>query len=367
MMLIVSGMTRRYFIRKMLATFKSLVMLSLLPNATGNTADAAPHYKPLNGRGLRNIALEKHHHGAGRFVNPLGTERRARFWKVMSWKLFHENRFKNYLAAQRVLPVSIGWEPIQRHKGLSITFIKHACVMIKDLDRHLLVDPVFSDIFSFIKDFTPMKVDLNMMPKPDHVLITHGHYDHLDTSSLETFKPDTHVVTPLGYNEVFQDLGLKNRTQLDWYDTYRDGKRLITLLPCNHWTMRNLLSGANHSLWGSYVINTSDGYTIYISGDSAYFDGFEQIGKEFDIDLAIFNLGAYEPRWFMAQSHMNPREVVQAFRELNAKKLMIVHWGTFRLGDEPVHFPPIQIEQELKKKGLLDRWVVLNHGQTLYL
>ncbi|UCE53558.1 MAG: MBL fold metallo-hydrolase [Desulfobacterales bacterium] len=365
-------MSRRHFIRKMLAAIKSMALLSLLShtslsNAAGNSGSDRLHYKPLNGRSLRNIARKKHHHGSENFVNPLGPEHRGRFWQVMRWKLFHENRFKISLTEQRMVPVSIDWKPIRRHRGFSLTFVKHACLMIKDLDRHLLVDPVFSDIIWFIKDFTPLQFDLNHMPQPDHVLITHGHYDHLDTPSLGRLNPSTHIITPLGYKEIFQDLDLQHRTQLDWYDTYRDDNRTITLLPCNHWTMRNPLSGPNHSLWGSYLIKTASGYTIYISGDTAYFDGFEQLGKEFDIDLAVFNLGAYEPRWFMAQSHLNPREAVQAFKELNAKKLLIVHWGTFRLGDEPVYFPPIQIKQELKKDGLLDRLVDLKHGQTLYL
>jgi len=160
---------------------------------------------------------------------------------------------------------------------------------------------------------------------------------------------------------------MSNRTQLDWYNKYRDGELEITLLPCNHWTMRNPISGPNRSLWGSYLIRTASGYTIYISGDTAYFDGFAQLGKEYDIDLAVFNVGAYEPRWFMAQSHINPRETVQAFKELNARKLLVVHWGTFRLGNEPVHFPPLQVKEELEKEGLLDRLVDLKHGQTLFV
>jgi L-ascorbate metabolism protein UlaG (beta-lactamase superfamily) len=78
----------------------------------------------------------------------------------------------------------------------------------------------------------------------------------------------------------------------------------------------------------------------------------------------VINLGAYEPRWFMAPSHINPKETVRAFRELNAKKLMVIHWGTFRLGDEPVHFPPMQLRQVLEKEGMLDRYLDLRHGQT---
>ncbi len=128
--------------------------------------------------------------------------------------------------------------------------------------------------------------------------------------------------------------------------------------------MRNPLTGPNRSLWGSYIIKTAGGYTIYISGDSAYFDGFGEIGSDFNIDLAIINLGAYEPRWFMAPSHLNPEEAVMAFKSLKAKKLLIVHWGTFRLGDEPVHFPPMDIKRELKKQGMLNRLVDISHGET---
>jgi len=153
---------------------------------------------------------------------------------------------------------------------------------------------------------------------------------------------------------------------MDWYDTIHDGGQEITLLPCNHWTMRNPFVGPNRSLWGSYLIKTTGGFTIYISGDTAYFDGFRQIGEQYNIDLAVFNLGAYEPRWFMAPSHINPRETVQAFKELKAKKILVVHWGTFRLGDEPVHFPPLQFHKELKKEGLLDRLVDIKHGETYF-
>ena len=365
-------MTRRQFIRNFTITFKSLAMLSLMPKipfavASADYGTETAHYKPLNGRSLRDIAKEQLHHNSSGFVNPLGMNREGRLWEVMKWKLFSNNQFKEFFDEERVIPVSIDWEPVRQHQGCSITFIKHASVMIKDEDRYILVDPVFSDILWFIKDFSPLEFDLQTMPQPKQVLITHGHYDHLDKPSLASLNKNTHVISPLGYNPIFRDLAMNNRTQLDWFDSYADGKREITFLPCNHWTMRNPMVGPNRALWGSYLIKTAGGHTIYISGDTAYFDGFEQLGKEFDIDLAIFNVGAYEPRWFMAPSHMNPRETVQAFKELNARKLLIVHWGTFRLGDEPVHFPPIQVKEELKKEGLLDRWVDLKHGETFFL
>ncbi len=365
-------MTRRHFMRKLMITLKSMTILSLTPNLSPavvrpDSDKGRLHYRPLNGRHLRDIARRREHHGAEGFVNPLGPGRQGRFWELLKWKLFSANRFKQFYDSEQVVPVSIDWQPVREHQGVSITFVKHATVMIKDVDRYILIDPVFAEIFWFIKDFSPLAAGGQAMPAPRHVLITHGHYDHLDEQSLASLKKETHIVTPLGYDQILKDLSMKNRTALDWFDSFDDGRLKITLLPCNHWTMRNPLVGPNRSLWGSYLLRTSSGYTIYISGDTAYFDGFEQLGKEFNIDLAIFNVGAYEPRWFMAPSHINPRETVRAFRELKAGKLMVVHWGTFRLGDEPVHFPPLQVKQELQNQGLLDRWVDLSPGQTLFV
>ena len=362
-------MNRRQFVRKLLLWSKTTAIFGLFPSLgylkSGNASEKERQMSnQLHGLSLREIARRKLHHGNGRFLNPFSETTHGRILKVLSWKLFHENRFKAYYDQERTMPVSIDWEPIRRHNGLSITFLKHASVMIKDLDQYVLVDPVFFDIFWFLKDFTPLEFDINEMPEPDHVLITHGHYDHLDKPSLASLEKDTHVITPLGYNDIFDDLKMGQRTQLDWFDTFRQENLEITLLPCNHWTMRNPLTGPNRSLWGSFLIKTASGKTIFIGGDAAYFDGFREIGKEFSIDLAILNLGAYEPRWFMASSHMNPAETVKAFSELRAKRLLIVHWGTFRLGDEPVHFPPIDLGRELEKQGLSDRLVQLNHGQT---
>ncbi len=355
--------------QKLLTGFKaaflmSAVSLSSVSRTMGAEVSGGLHYQPLNGRSLRELALEKVHHGNGLFINPVGVPRKGRFWQLMTWKLFSENRFKKDLKDQPVSPVSVDWDVVRGHRGTSVTFLKHASLLIKDVDQYLLLDPVFSDIFFFIKDFTPFSFGVEEIPEPDHVLISHGHYDHLDISSLTRFDPNTHVISPLGYDETFKEAGMGNRTRMDWYDTLRQGDREITFLPSNHWTMRNPIVGPNRSLWGSYMIKTATGPTIYLGCDTAYFDGFEQIGSEFDIDLAIINLGAYEPRWFMAPSHINPRETVKAFKELKAKRLMIAHWGTFRLGDEPVHFPPLAMRRELEKEGLAHHWVDLKHGET---
>lgn len=367
-------MSRRTFIQKLFNGIKSMALFQMMA-ATGvltartSTLAQGLHYRPLNGTSLRTLAANKVHHGRnGRFINPLGNTQGGRgLSQVLRWKLFGNNKFASYLAEQPLKKVQVDWAAVKQHRGVSVTFVKHGCVLIKDGPQTLLIDPVFDDMFGWIKDFTPIGFDIDEMPRPDHILITHGHYDHLNTSTLSRFDDRTHVIAPLGYHRIFNRLGMQRRTHLDWYDVYTNGHWEITLLPCNHWTMRNPLSGPNCNLWGSFLIKTATGKTIYVSGDTAYFDGFDQIGRQFDIDLAIMNLGAYEPRWFMAPSHMNPQEVVDAFKLLNAEQLMIVHWGTYQLGDEPVHFPPMHLRQILEKEDLLEKWVDLKHGGSYFL
>ena len=316
---------------------------------------------------LEEIVSQKRHHGDGRFINPFGHDPHGRLRDVLKWKLLSRNHFRDQYSREVVRRVSIDWQPVRDHQGLSVTFINHACVLIKDRESCILVDPVFHGLFFFIKDFSPLILSADDLPKPDLVLITHDHFDHLDLPTLKSLAEDTHIITPLGYDRIIDDLVPRPVTRLDWLDEFSHGQTRITLLPCNHWTMRNPLVGPNRSLWGSYLIHMAGGRTIYISGDTAYFKGFRELGKMYDIDLAIINVGAYEPRWFMKSRHINPAEAVQVFRELDARQLLAVHWGTFRLGDEPVYLPPIQVREEMGKAGLSDRLIDQTHGQTVYM
>lgn len=333
-----------------------------------SSQDSGPCAGRKTGRGmtLREIAGQKLHHRDGAFADPWNSGGRRRFLDVLKWKLFSRNEFKHLYRYERVSPVDIDWNPVRRYPGLSVTFITHATVLIRDEDASLLIDPVLDGLFWPIKNFTPLAFDASDMPEPDYVLITHGHYDHLDAGSTKRFGRRSQFITPSGYQELLWKYGAETVHELDWFDSFSDGSREIILLPCSHWTMRNPITGPNTALWGSYLIRTKTGPVIYVSGDLSYFDRFEEVGCEFDIDLAIFNLGAYEPRWFMKHSHINPEETVRAFRELGAKRLMVVHWGTFRLGDEPVYLPRQQIREEMDRAGLSDRLVDLRHGQTLF-
>ena len=365
--------TRRMFLKKLLAWCSMAAMPGALSSCAGQLIPEKNRHliSNVDNLSLREIADKKLHHGDGCYLNVFGGPIHGNPWlpsRVQSIKTsgadVYNYSYVPFYKDQKKVSLSIDWNALEHASGSSVTFIKHACVMIKDLDQYILVDPVFFGL-PFVKDYPPLAFDIRAMPAPTHVLITHGHYDHLDQRTLAALDPKTHVITPLGYDDIFKDLRMNHRTRLDWFDTFKQNGLEITLLPCKHWTMRNPLFGANQSLWGSFLIKIAGGKTIYISGDTAYFRGFREIGSEFDIDLAIINLGAYShgTTWWM--SHLNPYQAVRAFQDLQAKQLMIVHWGSYSLTSEPVHFPPIHLKPELEKAGLTDRWVHLNHGETL--
>ena len=366
-----SPLTRRVFLRRASAWTAYGLMLSLMPHcATSGQASASEERKRLvsraQGLSLREISRQRLHHGRDRFLDPFSAEPRGGLWRLLRWKLFSGNAFRDQYADEVVRPLDLDWRPFREEGDCSVMFLRHSCLLVRDLETVYLVDPIFFGLF-WLTDFSPIRSGLDDMPRPDHVLITHGHYDHLDLDSLRTLDPGTHVVTPLGYDGIFEDLGMSNRTRLDWYETHAEGQGEVVFLPCRHWTMRNPITGPNRDLWGAYLIRGESGRNVFLSGDAAYFDRYGEIGGEFDIDLAVFNLGAYEPRWFMAQSHINPEETVRAFCELKARRLLVVHWGAFRLGDEPVHLPPLEIRRAMERAGLADRLVHLEPGESVAL
>src|SRR5581483_7499626 len=124
-----------------------------------------------------------------------------------------------------------------------------------------------------------------------------------------------------------------------WEDALLDGHRL-TCVPAQHFSGRTPW-GRDRTLWAGWVVEGARGSKVYFAGDSGYFAGFREIGEAFPgLDLALIPIGAYAPRWFMAPVHVDPPEAGQAFLDCGAKTLLPIHWGAFRLADEPIDEPP---------------------------
>ena len=262
---------------------------------------------------------------------------------------------------------------------LRATWIGHATFLLQVGGVNLLTDPVFSDRASPVpwagpRRFLPPGLPLDELPPIDAVLLSHGHYDHLDAPSVralhERFGDALRWFTPLGYREWFQGLGVENLVELDW-GGHADlpgpaGHLRLHCLPAQHWTSRTPWDRFER-LWASWAVHSPDAFRLYFGGDSGWFPGYPQIGERVGpFDLLLLPVGAYAPRWFMRPSHMNPEEAVRAYRELGGQgTLAAMHWGTFRLTDEAPLQPPARTRAAWEHAALpLERLWVPAVGQT---
>ena len=240
--------------------------------------------------------------------------------------------------------------PPERVMGaaMRVTMIGHAAVLIQTAGINMLVDPIWSKRASPFQWLGPKRVrkpglTYDQLPPIDLVLVTHNHYDHLDTGTLHQLvkRFDPLIVTPLGNDTIIRKSVRSARiTTIDWDQTIPALGIDITAEPVQHWSSR-WLGDRNQALWAGFTINTG-ARKIFICGDTGFGQGWwaERAFKKHGIfDLALLPIGAYAPRWFMKDSHMNPEEAVLAFERLQCRHALGYHWGTFQLTDEAIDEP----------------------------
>lgn len=230
-----------------------------------------------------------------------------------------------------------------------LTWIGHASWLVQLDGVSLLIDPIFSESLGpGIRRFVAPALLPAELPTIDAQLVTHNHRDHLDLPSLRAV--GSPVVAGLGLAPFFERQKL-SCTELDWWGETRVGPVTVRFVPSQHWSQRGP-GDKNETLWGGFVVEGSTA-RLYHSGDTAYFDGFQEIGRRVGpIDAALLPIGAYDPAWFMSKQHMNPEEATQAFLDLGARQLVAMHWGTFKLTDEPLDEPPARLAAEWSRLEL---------------
>jgi len=220
-----------------------------------------------------------------------------------------------------------------------VTWIGHASFLGSWAGKAFLVDPVFSSrLGGFYPRYVPPGLGISDLPPLEVVMVSHSHYDHLDAATWRQLPPDVPCAVPLGLGRWFRRRGRTNVVELDWWQSAEFGPLRVTAVPARHWSRRTPWD-TNHSWWCGFVVE-ADGTRIYHAGDSAWFDGFAEIGRRFpDIDAALLPIGAYEPGWFMEHNHLTPEQAGEAFLATGARMLIPMHWGTFQLTDEPLSEP----------------------------
>ena len=256
---------------------------------------------------------------------------------------------------------------------IQVTWVGHSTFLIQVAGINILTDPIWSTRATPIKGLGPKRqarpgLTFSNLPKIDIVLISHTHYDHLDRPTVKNLGSSPHYVLPPNLKDWFTKLGMHEVTELPWWSSAQIEGIKITAVPANHWSRRNLW-GKSSVGWGGYVIESSSG-VIYFVGDTGYNDQyFKEIGKRFpSIDLALIPIGAYYPQEIFGRYHVDPREAVIVHREVEAKKSIGMHWGTFKLTQEPLDEPPILLASEAKKAGLpADAFSTMKIGETRVL
>jgi len=227
----------------------------------------------------------------------------------------------------------------------SISFVGHASVIVKMDGETVFTDPFFSNYALVVGKALKLKFDFSKVPDRPVVLISHNHYDHLDRETVkQMIKKNAVFLVPLKLKKFFTRAGAKEVYELDWWESVKIGGLTYTFLPAQHWSRRFAQKGGT-TLWGGWLVQGSK--TVYFSGDTGYFRGFEEFGNRFDIDYALIGAGAYEPRWFMHYSHMNVEEFIRAADELKAKVSIPIHLGVISLSDEPLVYPLYEIDKFL--------------------
>jgi L-ascorbate metabolism protein UlaG (beta-lactamase superfamily) len=236
-------------------------------------------------------------------------------------------------------PVRVGADRI------AATFIGHSTFLLQLGGVCILTDPIWSQRCSPVSFAGPRRArppgqPLHALPAVDLLLVSHNHYDHMDLPTLRRVRRRwaPPVVTGLGNARHLAKAGLRDAVELDWWQSTEQAGVRVTYVPAQHFSARGLYD-RNRCLWGGFVIEAG-GATVYFAGDSGYAPHFAEIGRRFPrIDLALLPIGAYEPRWFMRQQHVDPEEAVRAHGVLRPQRSLGMHFGTFQLTDEAIDAP----------------------------
>ncbi len=307
-----------------------------------------------------------------RFFNPRSHTNRS-WLDVLRWKL--TSRGSAWPASIEVKTHPL--PPAPTDGTITATWINHSSVLLQTRHGNVLTDPVLSERVSPFSWAGPQRVHppgvaWDDLPPIRVILLSHDHYDHCDAPTLRRFaalpEPPL-VITPLGNGALLRRFGFTDDriVELDWWEAHEIGAGFhVRATPARHWS--NRLSGSrNHRLWSGFFIHAG-GRTVFYTGDTAWDDHFfgdvrERCGPP---DLALIPIGAYEPRWFMAEQHCNPAEAVRIHRTVGASRSIGIHWGSFQLTDEAIDAPVKALREALAEIGVPERMFrTLEPGESL--
>lgn len=317
---------------------------------------------------------QKKHHTTDGFTNSYPIDEHG-FGSVLKWQ------FQTIGKKGKTMSFPIAKPNLERiHHPTSepqITWINHATYLLQYDEVNILTDPIFSKRCSPVqwagpKRFTEPGLSIQDLPKINFIILSHNHYDHLDVESVKAIQekqkenPPLWIV-PLRIKAWFQDLGISNVIELDWWDTTTFADFTIHCVPAQHFSGRGL-TDRNKTLWAGWVIEKEE-FKFYFAGDTGYSPEFKEIGEKLGpFTVSCIPIGAYNPRWFMQGVHVDPYQAVEIHKDVQSKLSVGMHWGTFSLADEDMDEPPKLLKDALEKSGIeAHLFQVMKHGETMII
>ncbi|MCW5752360.1 MAG: MBL fold metallo-hydrolase [Alphaproteobacteria bacterium] len=253
----------------------------------------------------------------------------------------------------------------------ALTWLGHASFLLTLGGKRVLLDPYLGEFASPMRGFGPRRfvapaLAAEALPPIDLMIVSHNHFDHLCAPTVESFphKARCHVVVPLGLGRFFRRRGYGRVSELDWHQHHELEGLRVTALPAVHWSRRGMFD-RNRTLWASFAIEGA-GRKVWFAGDTGYGEVFGELGRRYGpFDAALLPIGAYEPRPIMRRHHATPEEAVRIGREMGARTLVAMHWGTIVLTDEDPFEPPERFRAAAAAQGVPEAaaWV-MRIGET---
>ena len=320
-----------------------------------------------------------HHRGDGGFRNPWPNAEVHGFTDFLRWRLGDRRGDPRVPSPPRDSlprrqPAIVAPRAARGYR--SVTWVGHSTVLLQLGPLNVLTDPVWSERASPFQWIGPRRlmspgIEFDALPEIDVVLLSHNHYDHLDANTVRRIAkrfPNASWLCPLRLGRLLRSFGVQHLVERDWWQSVDTPVFSATCTPAQHFSARSLGDRGDTLLCGWTI--TADGVRVYFAGDTALHPEFGGIGRLGPFDLVMLPIGAYEPRWFMETVHMNPEDAIQAYSAIatEAKKqspCLTLHWGTFRLTDEPVEEPPARFAKLWREAGFPEdaNWTFA-HGET---